>query len=159
MQRYTYHPVKNQKQPPVVFCKIDFFKYIAKFTGKHLCQSLMVFSCEFCEIFKNTFFTEHFRTTASEKSLTELFMWQYLTCWKLHHRSLTGFLIHLWDPQKQPPEVFCEKSLLLNISQYSQESTCVGASLRSQHRCFPVNITKFLRIPFWQTTANGCFWI
>ena len=24
-----------------------------------------VFSCEFCEIFKNTFFTEHLRTTAS----------------------------------------------------------------------------------------------
>ena len=39
----------------------------AKFTGKHLCQSLyikketlaQVFSCEFCEISKNTFFTEH----------------------------------------------------------------------------------------------------
>ena len=39
----------------------------AKFTGKHLCQSLFlnkvaketlapVFSCEFCEIYKNTFF-------------------------------------------------------------------------------------------------------
>ena len=25
-----------------------------------------VFSCEFCEIFKNTFFTEHLRTTYSE---------------------------------------------------------------------------------------------
>ena len=47
----------------------------AKFTGKHLCQSLcfnevagtaaQVFSCEFCEISKNTFFTEHLRTTAS----------------------------------------------------------------------------------------------
>ena len=56
----------------------------AKFTGKHLCQSLFfnkvagaacnfikketltqVFSCEFCEISKNTFFTEHLRTTAS----------------------------------------------------------------------------------------------
>ena len=24
-----------------------------------------VFSCEFCEVFKNTFFTEHLRTTAS----------------------------------------------------------------------------------------------
>ena len=24
-----------------------------------------VFSCEFCKIFKNTFFTEHLRTTAS----------------------------------------------------------------------------------------------
>ena len=42
-----------------------------KFTGKQLCWSLFfkkvaglrtptqVFSCEFCEIFKNTFFTEH----------------------------------------------------------------------------------------------------
>ena len=27
-----------------------------------------MFSCEFCEIFKNTFFTEHLRTTASEKT-------------------------------------------------------------------------------------------
>ena len=57
----------------------------AKFTGKHLCQRLFfnkvagldgmqlylkrvsgtVFSCEFCEISKNTFFTGHLRTTAS----------------------------------------------------------------------------------------------
>ena len=50
-----------------------------KFTGTLLCQSLFfnkvagltletlaqVFSCEFCEIFKNTFFTEHLRTTTS----------------------------------------------------------------------------------------------
>ena len=47
----------------------------AKFTGKHLCQSLFFnkvaglrsqrFSCEFCEISKKTFFIEHLRTTAS----------------------------------------------------------------------------------------------
>ena len=56
-----------------------------KFTGKHLCQSLFlkkvaglrpatlfkkalaqVFSCEFCEISKNTFFTEHLWTIASK---------------------------------------------------------------------------------------------
>ena len=55
----------------------------AKSTGKHLCQGLFfnkgpqacnfikketltqVFSCEFCEISKNIFFTEHLRTTAS----------------------------------------------------------------------------------------------
>ena len=51
-----------------------------KFLGKHLCQSLFfnkvaglrkkktltrVFSCEFCEILNNTFFTEHLWTTAS----------------------------------------------------------------------------------------------
>ena len=28
-----------------------------------------VFSCEFCEIFKNTFFTEHLWATASEEHL------------------------------------------------------------------------------------------
>ena len=55
-----------------------------KFTGKHLCQSLFFnkvpglglqlylkrdsgtgVSCEFCEISKNTFFTEHLWATAS----------------------------------------------------------------------------------------------
>ena len=55
-------------------------KIFAKFAGKHLCQSLifnkvanfikketltLVFSYEFCEIFKNTFFTEHLRATTS----------------------------------------------------------------------------------------------
>ena len=59
-------------------------KNFPKFTGKHLCQSLFfnkadseacnfikkgilaqVFSCEFCVISKNTFFTEHLWTTTS----------------------------------------------------------------------------------------------
>ena len=50
----------------------------SKFTGKHLCQSLFVcnfikketlaqlFSCEFCQISKSTFFTEHLKATASD---------------------------------------------------------------------------------------------
>ena len=58
----------------------------AKLTGKDLCQSLLfnkvaglwpvtllkkvtlaqAFLCEFCEIFKNTFSTEHLQTTASD---------------------------------------------------------------------------------------------
>ena len=56
--------------------KKDVLENFAKLTGKHLCRShacnfinketlAQVFSCEFCEIFKNTFFTEHLRTTAS----------------------------------------------------------------------------------------------
>ena len=45
-----------------------------KFTEKHLCQGLFfnkvetvaqMFPCDFCEIFKKTFFTEHLWTTAS----------------------------------------------------------------------------------------------
>ena len=46
-----------QKQPPELLSQA--FNFIKKET---LAQ---VFSCEFCEIFKNTFFTEHLRTTAS----------------------------------------------------------------------------------------------
>ena len=51
--------------------------------------------------------------------------------------------------QKQPPELFCKKGVL--ILQNSQESTCARvASLR----CFPVNFAKFLRTPFLQTTSG-----
>ena len=65
-----------KKQPPEAFCKK---MCSTKFTGKHLCQRLFlkkrlwpqacnfikketlvqVISCEFCEISKNIFFTEH----------------------------------------------------------------------------------------------------
>ena len=72
-------------QPPEVFCKTGVLRNFANFTGKHLCQRLFFkkvfllkkslwhrcflaqgFSCEFCKISKNTFFTEHPRTTGSE---------------------------------------------------------------------------------------------
>ena len=71
-------------------------KILAKFTEKQLCQSFrfnktgpeflylkrysgtikketlaLVFSCEFCENFKNTFFKEYFRETSSNYCKTE----------------------------------------------------------------------------------------
>ena len=64
-----------------------------KFTGKHLCQSLFfnkvkkemlaqVFSCDFCEISNNTFFTEHLWKAASEypyfSLFCSLFFWKWL---------------------------------------------------------------------------------
>ena len=72
------------KQPPV-FCKKGVLRNFTKFTGKHLYQSLFFskvagdFNCnfikketlaqvlyrEFCEISKNTFFTEYIWTGAS----------------------------------------------------------------------------------------------
>ena len=67
--------VKYRSSRTEVFCKKDVLRNFAKFTGKHLCQRLFfnkvaglackfikkeslaqVFSCEFCEISKNTFF-------------------------------------------------------------------------------------------------------
>ena len=80
----------NRRSRPEVFCKKDVFSNFTKFTGKHLCQSLFliklqtqacnfikkdaqaqIFSCEFCEISKNTtIFTEHLQATASDLRLT-----------------------------------------------------------------------------------------
>ena len=72
------------EQPPKVFYTKSVLKNFTKFTGKHLRQSLFlkkvaglgcnvikketlaqVFSREFCEISKNTFFREHLWTNAS----------------------------------------------------------------------------------------------
>ena len=76
-----------QKPPLEVFYKKAVFRNFKKFTEKHLCQSLFfnkvaglscttcnfikkgtlaqVFSCEFYEIFKNTYFEEHLRLAVS----------------------------------------------------------------------------------------------
>ena len=58
---------QNRSSRLDVFCRIGVLRNFAKFTGKHLCQSLFfneetqtkVFSCEFCEIPKNAFFIKH----------------------------------------------------------------------------------------------------
>ena len=92
-----------------MFYKKDVLRNFAKFTGKHLCQRLFlnkvaglrpkacnfikkkflaqVFSCEFCEISKNTFFHRTPLVDASERCrsfsyfLLQLFFSQY--CYKL----------------------------------------------------------------------------
>ena len=86
----------QQKQPPEVFCKKGVLRNFASFTGRHLCQSLFfnkvaggacnfvkketlaqMFSCEFCEISKYTFFLQN----ASGGCF-----WKYL-CWKVNTYS------------------------------------------------------------------------
>ena len=82
-RKYQKQPL--QKQPPEMFCKKGVLRNFSKFTRKHLCQKLFfnkvpivrhatlltkealaqLFSCEFFEISKKTFFTEHLRTTAT----------------------------------------------------------------------------------------------
>ena len=53
-----------QQQPPEVFCKKEFLE-TSQNSQEHTCASVSfsvmahVFSCEFCEISKNSFFTEH----------------------------------------------------------------------------------------------------
>ena len=65
---------------PEMCCEKNVLRNFAKFTGKHLCQSLFfkketlaqVFSCEFCEISKNTFSYRTLPVAASN-----ITYWQY----------------------------------------------------------------------------------
>ena len=72
----------QQKQPPEMFCKVDVLRIFAKIHRKTpvsetLCNFIkkeslaQVFSCEICEISKNTFFLEHLRTTASVSNMED----------------------------------------------------------------------------------------
>ena len=65
-----------------------------------------MFSCEFCEISKNTF--SHRRPLVAA--------------------SASVYIISIIDMQKQPPEVCPWKKVFLEISQNSQESTSARAS-------------------------------
>ena len=59
------------------------------------------------------------------------------------------FTVLLTSPEAAT-RVVLYKKLLLIISQYSQENTCVGVSFikkRLWRKCFPVNIAKCLRKP------------
>ena len=66
--------------------------------------------------------------------------------------------------QKQPPEVFCKKSVLRNFIKFTEKHlrnsqlfikvVGLGYKQRLWHRCFPVNFVKFLRTPFLQKTSG-----
>ena len=79
--------------------------------------------------------------------------------------AYSGPAKHVWLSffRSSRPEVLCKKGVL-EISQYSQENTCVRESFLNKvaglrpatllkkslwHRCLPVNFAKFLRIPFF----------
>ena len=63
-ERPFLNETKSRSSRPEVICKKGVLKNFVKLTGKNLCQRLFlnlsqVFFCEFCEIFKNTYFVEH----------------------------------------------------------------------------------------------------
>ena len=71
---------------PEVFCKKGVVRNFTKFTGKHLCQSLFfnfikketlaqVFSCQFCEISKDTFVYRTHPVAASNDPILRI--WYY----------------------------------------------------------------------------------
>ena len=59
--------MRKEERPPEVFCKKDFLRNFAKFTGKHLCK-VSVFNkvAGLAKFLRTPFLTEHLRTTASK---------------------------------------------------------------------------------------------
>ena len=73
--------------------------------------------------------------------------------------------------QKQPPEMFYKKGNLKYFTKLMGKHLCWSLILnkvaglkpaallkkRLQHKCFPVNVAKFLRTPFYRTPSGYCF--
>ena len=84
--------------------KSGVLKHLPNFIGKHLCWNLVVykvavlrsatifnkrpntevFSCEFCQIFMNMFYTENFRTNVSDFLET---VSTFLDAWKIRNKK------------------------------------------------------------------------
>ena len=97
-----------RSSPPEVFCKKGFLTNFAKFTGKHLCQSLRpatllkkshwhrCFPVNFAKFLRTPFSTEHLQTTASvDRNSRDGGTMYHLSCWKPKSLNLilTSFLL------------------------------------------------------------------
>ena len=126
-----------------MFFKIGVLKYFVIFTRKHLCWSLFliklqawrptqVFSCEYCEICKNSFLTEHL-------------LWLLLFTVSIRFRS-------------SHPEVFLRKGVPKIYNKFTREHPCRSLisikllcnfiEIALQHGCSPVNLLHIFRSTF-----------
>ena len=177
--------IQNRSSRLQMFFKIGVFKNFGNSRGKHLCWSLFltkfltnfikdtptqVFSCEICEIFKNTFSYRTPLVTASEWTLlssrlrnNKNFCW-FLACFKDIFDSCILFPEKVDERKLGAAVQRCSiKKLFVEISQNSQENTCARASFllklqarpatllkkRRWCRCFPVDFVKFRTKPFY----------
>ena len=88
-----------------------------------------VFSCEFCEIFENTYFIEHILTTASE--------WFELNCALRLREAIRSF-------RNRRSEVFCKKSVLKNLTKFTGKHLCETLT-----QVFSVNFATYLRTSYF----------
>ena len=79
----------------------------------------LVFSCEFNEISKNTFFTEHLRTTASVT----------FPAFQIAMIELSQILDSALNTEAATQRCSVKKGVLIEISQNSLENTCARVSI------------------------------
>ena len=101
-----------------MFCKKGVLRNFAKFTGKHLCQSLFfkketlaqVFSCEFCGIFKNTFFYRTPLVAASALSLLLIHKAEKNNAKKVDNNEMILYLKSQYSTNNRNQIVFVQNS-------------------------------------------------
>ena len=93
---YFVEHLRCRSSRPEVFCEKGILRNFAKLTGKQQCQTLffngnfikketlaLLFSCEFCEISKNTFSYRTFPVAASVNMTFQNAKWLFFCFWHL----------------------------------------------------------------------------
>ena len=110
-----------------------------------LLENTCVVKSEFCEISKNTFFTEHVWATA--------FVWN-------------NVLVIFQECRSHSPKVFLGKGVLKLCSKFTAEHPFLKVILIScfafieitlRHGCSPVNLLHILKISLYKSTYGGLF--
>ena len=92
---------------------------------------------------------------------------KYLEVQNQRTGNLADFDILWQDNQMQLPELLYKRAILKSFAIFTG-NTCIGVycrpsdqQKRPQHRCFPVNIARFLILPYLirKTCKYGCFLI
>ena len=80
-----------------------------------------IFSCEICEIFKNTYFERHLRKTSSKLLFQERPQW-------LIKIKVFDVINMFHKHRNSRPQLFCKNDVFKSLTNV-QESNCVGVSL------------------------------
>ena len=128
-----------------------------------------VVSCEFCKVFRNTYFVKHLRIATVFFSVTfnvcnvwraQLGGLRHCNKVQLLFNSLPNLVSKSCYRSSRPGVLY--KKVFWEIWQNSQENTCARVSFllnslskkRLWYRCFPMKFVKFLRTPFLQNTSG-----
>ena len=140
----------DRSSRPEVFCKRGVLKNIAKFTGEHLCQSLFfnkvvaAWDCEFCEIFKSTFFIKHLRWLLKSPFSVLHFSYYTLMTFLMMLCVILLFMlmIQLYSKFDQASDLWQQLELALKPESDLQDT------VDGQHFLSNILITLFQKTPF-----------
>ena len=119
-----------------------------------------VFFCKICEIFKNTYFEEHLRTTASKLLFREKPHWP-------NKKRFTDIANTFHKDRISRPKLFCKNVAFKKFTKFTIKQLCRSLALkiaarrrainkRLLHKHFPASFAIFLRTPILK---NLCEWL